>query len=180
MLGSWTWKYIFLLWKWADFVSFHELHWSVHGSFGFLTLCAEEERSNSWQKLFQLSQLSVTSSLTLCHLRNDETSTCREMIHPLVDMCPFSDQIRQVVAWWEGLRLFQSLLGFGWPAHVLSFCWDLCLGWPDLAGLCRQACLGLVNLTKWVVLPWVMHMSFHKSCKRDISWIIIFFHEMGI
>ena len=80
----------------------------------------------------------------------------------------------------RGLQLFQLLLGFGWPAHVLSTCWDLCVGWPNLARLCRQACLGLVNLTKWVVLPWVMHMGFHKSCKRDISWIIIFSHEWGI
>ena len=77
---------------------FHELHWSGHGSFGFLTVCAEEERSNSWQKLFQLSQLSVTSSLALCHLGNDETSACRERIHPLVDTCPFFDLIREVVA----------------------------------------------------------------------------------
>ena len=77
---------------------FHELHWSGHGSFGFLTVCAEEERSNSWQKLFQLSQLSVTSSLALCHLGNDETSACRERIHPLVDTCPFFNLIREVVA----------------------------------------------------------------------------------
>ena len=27
--------------------------------------------------------------------------TCGERIHPLVDTCPFSDLIRQVVAWWE-------------------------------------------------------------------------------
>ena len=51
-----------------------------------LTERAEGERSNSWQKLSQLSQLSVTSSLALCHLRNDGTSACRERIHPLVDM----------------------------------------------------------------------------------------------
>ena len=73
----------------------------------------------------------------------------------------------------RGLQLFQLLLGFGWPAHMFSICWDLCVGWLDLAGLCRQACLGLVNLTKWVVFPWVMHMGFHKSYKRDkrdISW----------
>ena len=59
------------------FVLFHELYWSGNGSFSFLVVCAEEERNNSWQKPFQLSQLSVTSSLALCHLRNDRTSACR-------------------------------------------------------------------------------------------------------
>ena len=80
------------------FVSFHELYWYGHGSFGLLIVCAEEERNNSWHKLFQLSQLSVTSSLALCHLRNNGTSACRERILPLLDKCPFSDLIRQVVA----------------------------------------------------------------------------------
>ena len=79
-------------------MSFHELYWSGHGSFGLLTVYAKEERSNNWQKLFQLSQLSVTSSLALCHLRNDGTSTCRERILSLLDTCPFFDLIRQVVA----------------------------------------------------------------------------------
>ena len=80
------------------FVSFHEVYWSSNGSFSFLVVCAEEERNNSWQKPFQLSQLSVTSYLALCHLRTDGTSACRERILPLLDTCPCSDQIRQVVA----------------------------------------------------------------------------------
>ena len=74
-----------------------------------LTECAERERSNSWQKL---SQLSVTSFLALCHLRNGGTSACRERIHPLVDTCPFSDLIRQVVASWEGALAVPFLLKF--------------------------------------------------------------------
>ena len=80
------------------FVSFHELYWSGNGSYSFLAMCAEEERNNSWQKPFQLSQLFVTSSLALCHLRTDETSACRERILPLLDTCLCSDQITQVVA----------------------------------------------------------------------------------
>ena len=80
-------------------MSFHELYWSGHGSFGLLIVCAEEERNNSWHKLFQLSQLFVISSLALYHLRNDGTSAaCRERILPLLDPCRFSDMIRQVVA----------------------------------------------------------------------------------
>ena len=80
------------------FVSFHELYWFGNGSFSFLAMYAEEERNNSWQKPFQLSQLLVTSSLALCHLRIDGTSAFRERILPLLDTCPCSDQIRQVVA----------------------------------------------------------------------------------
>ena len=34
------------------FVSFHELYWLGHGSFGLLIVCAEEERNNGWQKPF--------------------------------------------------------------------------------------------------------------------------------
>ena len=79
-------------------VSFHKLYKSCNGSFSFLAVCAEEERNNSWQKPFQLSQLSVISFLVLCHLRTDGTSACRERILPLLDTCPCSDQIRQVVA----------------------------------------------------------------------------------
>ena len=71
------------------FVLFHELYWSCNGSFSFLVVCAEEERNNSWHKPFQLSQLSVTSSLALCHLRNDRTSACGERIHLLVDVSIF-------------------------------------------------------------------------------------------
>ena len=71
-------------------MSFHELYWSCNGS---LATCVEEERSNDWQKPFQLSQLSVTSFLALCHLRTDGTSACRRMILPLLDTCPCSDQI---------------------------------------------------------------------------------------
>ena len=74
-------------------VSFHELYWSCNGSFSFLAACAEEERSNGWQKPFQLSQLSVTSFLALCHLRTDGTSACRGRILPLLDTRPCSDQI---------------------------------------------------------------------------------------
>ena len=70
---------------------FIELYWSGNGSFSFLAICADEERSNSWQKPFQFSQLFVTSSLALCHLRNDRTSTCRERILPLLDTCPCSN-----------------------------------------------------------------------------------------
>ena len=44
-------------------VSFHKLYKSYNGSFSFLAVCAEEERNNSWQKPFQLSQLSITSFL---------------------------------------------------------------------------------------------------------------------
>ena len=79
-------------------VSFHELYKSCNGSFSFLAVCTEEERNNSCQKPFQLSQLSITSFLVLCHLRIDGTSACRERILPLLDTCPCSDQIRQVVA----------------------------------------------------------------------------------
>ena len=75
-------------------VSFHELYQSSNGSFSFLAACAEEERNNCWQKPFQLSQLSVTLFLALCHLRIDGTSVCRERILPLLDTCPCSDQIQ--------------------------------------------------------------------------------------
>ena len=76
-------------------MSFQELQRSDHGCSRFLTNWVGEERSDSWLKL---SQLSITSTLALCHLRNDRTSTCGGRIHPLVDTCPFSDVIRQVVA----------------------------------------------------------------------------------
>ena len=77
-------------------VSFHELYWSCNGSFSFLAACAEEERNKSWQKPFQLSQLSqlsVTSFLALCYLKTDGTSAYRERILPLLDTCPCFDHI---------------------------------------------------------------------------------------
>ena len=37
--------------------------------------------------------------------------TCGERIHPLVDTCPFSDLIRQVVAWWEGAPAISIVAG---------------------------------------------------------------------
>ena len=75
-------------------MSFQELQRSDHGCSRFLTNWVGEERSDSWLKL---SQLSITSTLALCHLRNDGTLACGEMIHLLVDMCLFSDLIRQVM-----------------------------------------------------------------------------------
>ena len=124
------------------FVSFHELYWFGNGSFSFLAMCAEEERNNSWQKPFQLSQLSVTSSLALCHLRTDGTSAFRERILPLLDTCPCSDQIRQVVAWWEGAPVVPFLLKFNWVVHVFSNLLDLCV-WAG------QTQLGFVDKLAW-------------------------------
>ena len=58
-------------------------------------------------------------------------------IHPLVDTCPFSNLIRQVVAWWEGapavsivagiwltsssvLHLLRFVCGLTWPCWALQ------------------------------------------------------------
>ena len=93
-----------------------------------------------------------------------------------------SDLIGQVRTWWEGAPTIQLLLKFGWSAHVTSNCWDLCVGWAGSAGLCSWAPLSLVITTKWRVLPWVILMSFYKSCKRGISWGMNNYisHEGGI
>ena len=129
VLGSWTREYKFLVWKWANFMSFQELQSSDHGCSWFLTSWVGEERSDSWLKL---SQLFVTSPSALCHLRNDGTSACGERIHPLVDTSPFSDLIRQVVAWWEG-ALAVSIVAGTWltSSRVLHLLRFVCgLAWP--------------------------------------------------
>ena len=133
VLGSWTKEYTFLVWKWANFISFQELQRFDHGCFWFLTGWVREERSDNWLKL---SQLSITSPLALCHLRNDGILAYGERIHPLVDTCLFSDLIRQVMTWWEGapaisivaeiwltssrvLLLLRFVCGLAWPSWAL-------------------------------------------------------------
>ena len=97
---------------------------------------------------------------------------------------------------WDLMGLGSSCLvvpKFGWSAHVISSCWDLCVGWVGSDGLCSWAPLGLVIPTKWRVLPWVIYMGFCSLfdygkisivpinfVERNIfeRWVIYISHEL--
>ena len=131
--------------------------------------------------LVETSQFFVASLLALCHMRNDGISACEGRVYLWWTCALFW-------SYWTSLDLMGMgssclvVLKFGWSAHVISSCWDLCMGWLGSAGLCSWASLGLVIPTKWRVLSWVIYMGFCKFCNRGISWEMSSYisHEWGI